>query len=37
MARGTPLDGSDIEQATIDGSVQRLRPKLISFALAVCR
>jgi Cu(I)/Ag(I) efflux system membrane protein CusA/SilA len=30
LATGVPLDGKDIEAATIEGAVQRLRPKLMT-------
>ena len=30
LATGTPLTDEDVEQATIEGAVQRLRPKLMT-------
>jgi Cu(I)/Ag(I) efflux system membrane protein CusA/SilA len=35
LARGTPLGDSDIEAATIEGAVQRLRPKLMTVTAVV--
>jgi Cu(I)/Ag(I) efflux system membrane protein CusA/SilA len=35
VARGTPLNDEDIEQATIDGAVQRLRPKLMTVTAVI--
>ena len=35
LARGTPLNDADIEQATIDGAVQRLRPKLMTVTAVI--
>ena len=35
MELGTALNDSDIEQATIDGAVQRLRPKLMTVAAVI--
>lgn len=35
LARGTPLTDGDIEQATIDGAVQRLRPKLMTVTAVI--
>jgi Cu(I)/Ag(I) efflux system membrane protein CusA/SilA len=35
LSRDTPLTESDIEQATIDGAVQRLRPKLMTVTAVV--
>lgn len=35
LARGTVLSDSDIEQATIDGAVQRLRPKLMTVTAVI--
>ncbi|HEX4066487.1 MAG TPA: CusA/CzcA family heavy metal efflux RND transporter [Acidobacteriaceae bacterium] len=35
LTRGTPLDAADIEQATIEGAVQRLRPKLMTVTAVV--
>jgi Cu(I)/Ag(I) efflux system membrane protein CusA/SilA len=35
ISRGTPLDEADIEQATIEGAVQRLRPKLMTVTAVV--
>ncbi|MFP5230834.1 MAG: efflux RND transporter permease subunit [Acidobacteriota bacterium] len=34
-ARGTPLQEADIEEATIEGAVQRLRPKLMTVTAVV--
>ncbi len=35
LARGTPLSEADIEQATIEGAVQRLRPKLMTVTAVI--
>ena len=35
LAEGTPLTESDIEQAAIDGAVQRLRPKLMTVTAVI--
>ena len=35
MAAGTPLTESDVEQAAIDGAVQRLRPKLMTVTTVI--
>jgi copper/silver efflux system protein len=35
MAVGTPLTDADIEQAAIDGAVQRLRPKLMTVTAVI--
>ncbi len=35
LARGTPLTASDIEEAAIDGAVQRLRPKLMTVTAVI--
>ena len=35
LASGTPLLEADIEQATIDGAVQRLRPKLMTVTAVI--
>ena len=35
LAEGTPLTESDIEQAAIDGAVQRLRPKLMKVTAVI--
>ncbi|HET7345951.1 MAG TPA: efflux RND transporter permease subunit, partial [Acidobacteriaceae bacterium] len=35
LAHGTPLNDADIEQATIDGAVQRLRPKLMTVTAVI--
>jgi Cu(I)/Ag(I) efflux system membrane protein CusA/SilA len=35
LARGTPLDETDIEEATIEGAVQRLRPKLMTVTAVI--
>jgi Cu(I)/Ag(I) efflux system membrane protein CusA/SilA len=35
MALGTPLTSADVEQAAIDGAVQRLRPKLMTVTAVI--
>jgi copper/silver efflux system protein len=35
LAVGTPLTDDDVEQATIDGAVQRLRPKLMTVTAVI--
>jgi Cu(I)/Ag(I) efflux system membrane protein CusA/SilA len=35
LARGTPLTENDIAEATIDGAVQRLRPKLMTVTAVI--
>ncbi|MGB9148393.1 MAG: CusA/CzcA family heavy metal efflux RND transporter [Acidobacteriaceae bacterium] len=35
LARGTPLTEADLMQATIDGAVQRLRPKLMTVTAVI--
>jgi Cu(I)/Ag(I) efflux system membrane protein CusA/SilA len=35
LARGTPLEDADIEAATIEGAVQRLRPKLMTVTAVI--
>lgn len=35
LAEGRPLNALDIEQATIDGAVQRLRPKLMTVTAVI--
>jgi copper/silver efflux system protein len=35
LARGTPLDEADIQEATIEGAVQRLRPKLMTVTAVI--
>ena len=35
IAYGTPMNESDVEQATIDGAVQRLRPKLMTVTAVI--
>ncbi len=35
LARGTPLNEADIEEATIEGAVQRLRPKLMTVTAVI--
>lgn len=35
LARGTPLNETDIEEATIEGAVQRLRPKLMTVTAVI--
>jgi len=35
LAQGTPLTAEDLEQATIDGAVQRLRPKLMTVTAVI--
>ena len=35
LAQGTPLTAADVEQAAIDGAVQRLRPKLMTVTAVI--
>jgi Cu(I)/Ag(I) efflux system membrane protein CusA/SilA len=35
LAVGTPLTDDDVERATIDGAVQRLRPKLMTVTAVI--
>jgi len=35
IADGKPLTDADVEQATIDGAVQRLRPKLMTVTAVI--
>ena len=35
LAMGTPMTDADVEQATIEGAVQRLRPKLMTVTAVI--
>src|SRR5437588_4313185 len=35
IAQGNPLTDADVEQATVDGAVQRLRPKLMTVTAVI--